>query len=370
MADTELESDLGADGLTPGEKSYLESGGENADALLAEQKTPAPDAAPAAKDTPAVAAPAKDKAAADAPAVAASGAKDAPVGAAGADDDDDAIPTDPKATIPYPKYAREKKKLQDRLAALEKQNGELSEKFTRGDERLRLLNEVMAPQPQQQATDEDPEPDPNEDIIAWANWSRRENGRLREAISQTQGVVQETNADTAMRNNYVADVQAFARETPDFGPAYNHLITVRAQNLATQGYSEAEIKKIIHNEEKSLVQSAMAKGKRPASVIYDMAKQWGWRSSAPAAQVDPAAAAAANGAQAAQAAPAAKAEPSVVDEIERIQRGQAAGKSLSDAGGAPNDLTVEALANMSENEFTALYASKKGQIDGLLGKRH
>ena len=367
MADTELESDLGADGLTPGEKSYLESGGENADALLAEQKTPVPDAAPAAKETPAVAPPAKDKAAADAPAVAAPAAKDAPV--AVADDDDDAIPADPKATIPYPKYAREKKKLQDRLAALEKQNGELSEKFTRGDERLRLLNEVMAPQPQQQAADEDPEPDPNEDVIAWANWSRRENGRLRDAISQTQGVVQETNADTAMRNNYVADVQAFARETPDFGPAYNHLITVRAQNLATQGYSEAEIRQIVHNEEKTLVQSAMAKGKRPASVIYDMAKQWGWRTPPAPAQVDPAAAAA-NGGQAAQAAPAAKAEPSVVDEIERIQKGQAAGKSLSDAGGAPNDLTVEALANMSDSEFTALYASKKGQIDGLLGKRH
>lgn len=372
MAD-ELESDLGAEGLTPGEKTYLESGGENADALLAEQKTPpAGDAAaaPTAKEPPAVAAPAKDAKTEPAKPIAGEAGKTpAAAAAVAADDDDEDADAVGKKPVAYGEHTRKLKKERERIAALEKQVAEVNEKFARGDERLRLLSEVMAPAPQQQAAEEDPEPDPNEDIIAWANWSRRENGRLRDAISQTQGVVQETNADTTMRNSYVADVQAFARETPDFGPAYNHLITVRAQNLATQGYSEAEIRQVIHNEEKSLVQGALKKGKRPASVIYDMAKQWGWRTPAPVPQPDPAASAA-NGAQAAQAVPAAKAESSVVDEIERIQKGQAAGKSLSDAGGAPNDLTVESLANMSDSEFTALYASKKGQIDGLLGKRH
>ena len=43
-------------------------------------------------------------------------------------------------------------------------------------------------------------------------------------------------------------------------------------------------------------------------------------------------------------------------EIETIQRGQAAAKSLSNVGGAAGDtITPEALANMSDDEFRALF---------------
>lgn len=352
------------DDLTEGEKAYLESGGESADALLAENnaaaatEAPKPVAAEPAKETP--------KEAPKEPAKETPKAADAaePAPAPAVTDDDDDAPTDPKATVPYQKYARDRKKERERAARLEKELAETREKLTRGDERLRLLSEVMAPPPQQQAEEEDPEPDPNEDIVGWANWSRRENARLREAISTTQGVVRDTNDGQALREGYQRDAVAFTRENPDFGVAYNYLITARAGTLEAQGYGEQEIRQIIHNEERALVERAAKAGKRPAAMIYAMAQQFGYRKAAPAAQAAPAAAAAA------AAAPAAPAVPSVTEEIERIARGQAAGKSLSDAGGgAPSELTVEALANMSDREFQALYAKKRADVDALLGKR-
>lgn len=375
--------------LTAGELAYLESGGENADGLMAENPGgvaadagAASDAAPVVDKTPP--APAiKDvapvgKEAVVQPAVkdAAAVVKEAPAAkvVTAGDEDEEDEPADPQATIPYQQFARMRKKLRAQVKDFESKLTETNEKFARGDERLRLLSEVMAPQPNAAAAqaEEDPEPDPNEDIIGWAQWSRRENGRLREAINTTQGFVKDTSDDQTLRTNYQQDAISFARETPDFLNAYNHLITARAATLEAQGFGEKEIRTILVNEEKGLVQRANNAGKRPAAMIYAMAQNMGYRKPAP---VDPAIAAAAaaqtNGNGKAAATPAANgaAKPSVTEEIERIARGQAAGKSLGDAGGASSDLTIESLASMSDRDFQALYAKRKGDVDNLMGRR-
>jgi hypothetical protein len=75
-----------------------------------------------------------------------------------------------------------------------------------------------------------------------------------------------------------------------------------------------------------------------------------------------------------KAAPAAPSAPAVFqtergpEESWRIPAGQATAKALSGAGGAPSELSVEALANMSEDEFAAIYASKGKQIEAMLGR--
>lgn len=348
------------DELTDAEKAYLESGGENADGLLTEQGAAGGEAAKPAEAEP-VAEPAAQ----------------AEATAAAIEADDDEAPKDPKATVPYGKYSRERKKARAELDALKKQLAERDEKWARGDERLRLLSEALQAQPQQEqpAEPEDPEPDPNEDIIGWANWSRRERERqaktiddLRGGVQQSQSAMQATAAEQQIRETYQADAMAFAKEKPDFVQAYIHMISTRANMLVAQGYPEPQVRQILRNEEKDLVQQALQAGKRPAAHIYEMAKFFGY------APTPAAAAAAQNGAAAPQngaqngAAPART--PSVVEEIERIQRGQAAGKSLSGTGGAAQELTVEALANMNDREFEALYAGKRGEIDALLGRRH
>jgi hypothetical protein len=266
-----------------------------------------------------------------------------------ADDDDEPAPADPNnATIPYQKYAREKKQLRTLLKSLEtkltetqgasaKERDEMRAKWERADERLKLLSEAMTP-PAAEQVDADPEPDPNTDILAWVNWNRRENARLREAVSTTQTTVETTRAEQQLHDNYQRDVADYATNVAkDWGPAYNHLLTTRATMLQQQGYPEPQIVQIIRNEERGLVQRAVKAGKRPAAMIYEMAKSMGYRTPAPVPDPAPVPAAAANGhanGNGAAAVPAAEAKPSVVEEVERIQRGMAGSKSLADVGGA------------------------------------
>lgn len=362
-----------SDGLTDAEKAYFESAGENSDALLAENEAPAEDRKPAANETP------KDNTAAD-PAMQAK----KPEAEADDDEDDDPRAKDPKATVPYQKHSRDLKKFKARLAAAEKarseelaardkQIAELNERFARGDERLRLLSEAMAAAPQQQIEEqEDAEPDPDQDIIGWAKWAQRQRGRdaqtiadLRNGVQRTQGAMEESAADTQMRESYQRDAMAYARETPDFAQAYNYLITNRAGMLEDQGYTPAQIKQTLYEEERGLVRRAIEQNKRPAAAIYALAKRMGYQAAKSVNGVQNGAAA--NGSQNGNGAAPARA-PSVTEEIERIAKGQAANKSLSDSGGAASELTVEALANMSQKEFEALYASKRGQIERIMGK--
>lgn len=271
----------------------------------------------------------------------------------------------PRNAIPYQKYARERKRYREQVAALEARLRETDEKFARGDERLRMLAEALkAPQPEQGKAEEDPEPDPNTDIVAWVNWSRREMGRLREGVTQNAQTVETTVAEQQLRDEYQRDAMSFAQQNPDFGPAYQHLLQARAGQLAALGYTDQQIQAQLVAEEKGLVQRARQTGKRPAEVIYGMAKAMGYRSE-PKREEPPPAAAVPD-----PPPPPPAPKPSVSDEIQRIAAGQAAHKTLSGSGGAPQELSIEALASMSEKEFEAFYAAKRGQVDNLMGRAH
>ena len=292
----------------------------------------------------------------------------------------DAKGTKQKA-VSFGRFDRQRKKDAARIADLEKSLGdrdknyaELKERFDRGDERLRLLAEAMTPKAEE-IEQEDAEPDPQTDIMAWASWAQREMGRLRDGAAQTTQVVTDDQADRNTRDAYQRDAVAFARETPDFGPAYNYLLQSRAAMLVEQGYNEQQVRQILFNEEKGLVERAAATGKRPAAMVYGLAKQFGWRPEM-AQQAQNGAATPSNGAApkanggSAPAAPSAPKQPSVTEEVERIAAAAAASKSLSGAGGPASEMSLEALANMSAAEFSALYAKHGPQIDRLMGKPH
>lgn len=398
-AETEINTDS-LDGLTAAEKDYFQSGGEHVDAVVAEIKA---DDAGAAAETAKVADDVAAKAADDAVKAEAAAAgkteaeKAAAAKAAPGDDEDPADLIDvpdakggkPQKAIPYQKYKRELDKINKRAAEAEQRLAKRDEDFARADERLRMLAEALTPAQAEQAktvAEEDPEPDPNTDIFAHNAWLRRELGRVQEAVTGVRSTVTETTQSNTMRENYQRDAVAFARETPDFGAAYTHLLTTRAAMLTELGYSEAQVRQHLHNEERGLVEQANRSGKRPAAVIYAMAKQLGYRPGTPAAAAATASAAAANGAAGNGAAAngggnghaeagkangtaAAEAKPSVTEEIERIQRGQEAGRTLSGGGGGMNDLTVESLVAMSDKEFAVVYAKNKEKIEGLLGSR-
>lgn len=354
------------DALTPAEQEYFNSGGEKSDGLLAEA---APEnVAEPVKDKPADGV-AKPDAKAGEPEKVAADASD--------DDDEDDEPEhakDRQKTVSYKKFERTRKKLLAEATSAKteasenaRKLAELNEKFARGDERLRLLSEAMAPRPED-TVQADPRPDPEQDIFAYVKWQDRQLEKLNAQVGETRDTIAERGQADTLKNEYQADALSFARETPDFGAAYSHLLNTRGAMLESQGYDTNQIRQIVFNEEKQLVERAKATGKRPAAMVYALAQQLGYRKADPPAvqaQTEPVK----NG-NGAEVKPNGEAKPSVTEEIARIQAGQAASKSLSGAGGAASDISLETLSGMSDKDFDAFYAKNAAKVEEMLGKRH
>lgn len=393
--DTNAPAQLG-DALTEAELAYMASGGEKTDGLIAANSTTAaavtePARAPdAGKASP-------DGAAANAgagpdgePGVGAAAAATVDPTADAGDDDDDEVEAaaDPKGgkappkTVSFHKFERIRKKLQTQLETRDREMTQLREQFSRGDERLKLLTEALAvPEPGEKKPADDPAPDPQADIFAYVAWQGRQMQRLqdtlngtRQEVTTTRQAVSERDMEAALKTEYQTDAMSFARENPDFGAAYAHLLNSRGAMLEAQGYDNETIKKTLIAEERGLVERAKATGKRPAQMVYELAKHLGYRKTAlvpaQATASAPAPAAAQPTAAAAVQPAAAAAAPSVTEEIERIRAGQAAGKTLSGAGGAADELSLAGLATMSEADFNAFYAKNRSKVDAMMGQRH
>lgn len=358
------------DALTAAEQEYLNSGGEKADGLLAEAGVTAPEKV---VEQP------KDKVA-DGAAKPEVKAGEPEKGAAEPSDDDDDEPEQPKdgrqRTVSYKKFERTRKKLDEQLAAERKAGettartlAELQEKYARGDERLKLLTEALAP-PAADTAQADPRPDPEQDIFAYVKWQDRQIENLKGQVGETRDTITERGQADTLKNEYQADALSFARETPDFGHAYTHLLNTRGAMLESQGYSIDDVRKILFNEEKQLVERARATGKRPSAMVYALAQQLGYRKADSAAAAAEAPAVTNGNGNGTAPAVNGEAKPSVSEEIARIAAGQAAGKTLSGAGGAASEMSIESLSGMSDAEFEAFYAKNRGKVDAMLGKRH
>jgi hypothetical protein len=134
---------------------------------------------------------------------------------------------------------------------------------------------------------------------------------------------------------------AFQREAPDFSEAVAHLNTIRARQLTVLGMPEDQA---IAHATQELDQAAMkwvSEGRNPAQIAYEFAKAQGYT---PKAQQQ---------------------QQSANEKIEAQKKGTAAARSLG-GGGAPNagKLTAEALANMSDEDFSKLTDAQFSQAMG------
>jgi hypothetical protein len=337
--------------LTPAEQAYIESGGENAEALIAENAaTNEGEAAPAvdpAADT-------KTETKSDPKAETEPVADDTAADLAASDPQ-----RPPPQRVSYHKF----KRTEERARAAERELTDMREKFARGDERMRLLAEALTVTPPK----DDTPPDPETDIFAFVRWQSRQMDRLANELRSTRGEIgatretlEERHAADALQSAYQRDAVAFARATPDFVHAYNHMLGTRAQMLEDQGYGAADVRGILANEERGLVQRALQANKSPAEMIYAIAQRFGYRR--PDGQAPDGKSARSGGRQ--------NGKPSASELIETIRAGQGAGKTLSGAGGAASDLSVEALVNMSEADFNTLLRAKPHQVEALMGRRH
>ena len=251
----------------------------------------------------------------------------------------------------------------ERRRAAQQEAAKFREDATRLSTQLEILSQALqAPQAAQQPAapaDADPMPDPQQDIFGYVAWQQRELGRLKSQLEERTKGVTERIESREVAEHYRADANAFARETPDFGTAYMHLVKTVDAELQFRGVTDpGQRQAMIAQMEREEVAKARAAGKRPAEWIYNVSKFRGY-----SAAVNPAQNPTAAPVQAAsQQTPANPPTPSVLDTVARGQ--QIATSLLNAPGGAPNDLTAESLARMSDAEFAAI---PKDKLRRLLG---
>lgn len=249
----------------------------------------------------------------------------------------------------------ERKRLQEELRKRETEFTELRERMARADERLRLLLESVggAGTNQQPAKNDQPPPDPEQDIFGYVRWLGEKLQSVEGKAGTVENLSRQQQAEMELQRAYLADAQSYAAKEPSFRDAYQFLMAGRDAELQAFGIADAsERARIIMSEERALVERALRDGVSPSARVFALAKARGFAPPAPPAQTT-------NGSgrqQSGSTSDAAKSNPAAA-KIEQIQSGQRAAKSLSNAGGSAGEvLTMEALANMSEEEYRRIRA--------------
>jgi chemotaxis protein histidine kinase CheA len=219
-----------------------------------------------------------------------------------------------------------RKELQRQLQEQQQRTQKLEQTFQK------LIERVQPPQQQQH------EPSFDEDPIEAL---RVQNEKLARSVQEQNQTLAEQRAYAErvrqfeeFRNRYAESAQAFAKDQPDFGSAYHHLVKSRLDEYTHAGYTRKEAEQLLIEDEAAIVAKAYRDGVNPAERIYSLAKIRGYQAAAKnqPASVD-------------------KLEESV-QKLEQLQKGLQASKSLSGGGGkAQAPLTLEAVANMDDEEF-------------------
>ena len=272
-------------------------------------------------------------------------AKDAP--AAKEPAKEDAAPADGEKGGDL-KVALKQERERRRAEAAARQEAEL--KYAKLQSRLDTLQELATTTVQpQQAKAPDEIPDINVDPVGHFRAKdairEREIAELRAWKQNQERQGQELN--NVQRISQIAQAQEaeFVKETPDYNDASTHLREMRAAQLRAYGITDpAQIQSIIAQDAITIAANALAQQKNPAKVIYEMAKASGFTGKAPA----PAA--------------AQKVVSQEEAKIDMAAKGQKAGSSVGQIGGAATPpTTMEALASMSDEEFAEATKGNKWQ---------
>lgn len=279
--------------------------------------------------------------------------------------------------VPHQALHAERVRRKEVESELQKQR----EEFTRAQERLNMLTEILEgqqtaqlqqQQPQNQ-TEEETEIDPKVDIFAAFGQLKKRNDALTQQLAETRDSTTKQYTQMQMAERYRQDATRFASENADFFDAYRYLLDTRKAELEVLGFTDPQaISQAIASEERALVQHELSRpGGRPAQKIYDLARAKGYRKkeAAPAPAPTP---------PAPQAAPQPQSQPaqtqppqpdrSAIEQIQNIQNGSQANATLTGSGGSPGEgLTIKQLAEMPEDKFLD-FAAKigKDKLDRIL----
>lgn len=147
-----------------------------------------------------------------------------------------------------------------------------AEAKTRLDALEKQLQEKFAPQ--------DAAPDPETDPLGAMMYQLKQ---VNENVADLQQKLSQDQQNNLLKQqfetftNSVRQIKAeYEKIVPDFNAAYEHIRSVRMEDLRAVGVPESEIPKVLLQDELNISQNAIQRGKNPAEEMYNMAKRYGY----------------------------------------------------------------------------------------------
>ncbi|MEL6361719.1 MAG: hypothetical protein AAFR21_11595 [Pseudomonadota bacterium] len=184
--------------------------------------------------------------------------------------------------------------------------------------------------------------DPIVDPDGHRRWNEYQNQKLTEELSKLQEhrnktlqEQQELQAKQERQAKAIRYEAAFKESTPDYPEAAQFLVQSREKELRAMGYVEREIQAQIAHDANEIYNRAEQLGENPAKFLYDQSVARGY------VRADK-------------------------NKIQALKSAQEATQSVGTSSGGPQNggLTVERIANMSEEEFALLDPAQVRKVMG------
>jgi hypothetical protein len=195
--------------------------------------------------------------------------------------------------------------------------------------------------PQQPQITDTP-PDHVKEPEKWLAWVNQTLAHSAKTVQQQTAQSQQSQQFAQLNDAVLAAEQEFVETQPDFYDALKYVQGQRKAELKELGYGAAEIQQIMAAQAQDVALRALNQGKNPAERIYALAKARGYK-----------------------AAPPPKTETEAQKVIRQAEGQKKATTIANLSGGGPKGITVETLANTSQEEFNKMWA--KGEAQKILG---
>jgi predicted phage tail protein len=248
-------------------------------------------------------------------------------------------------TVPHEQFHAERERRKALQSEMQKLREETAAANARMEERFRMLQQATQPKAAEPAPLPDMATDPIQHIDGRFRSIEQQAAEIRQFQEQQRQAQAQQAQFAELRNHLVASEQAFRAETPDYDAAMQHMIQVRHAELQALGLVDPVARnQQLMQDVAQLTAQARQMGRNPADVMYQIAAARGYRKAAPAPTPI----------EAAIEAPAVSAADR---QVAAIERGRAMSTTVGTSGTAPpTRLTPDRIANMSEAEFSRVYA--------------
>jgi hypothetical protein len=247
----------------------------------------------------------------------------------------------PKGFVPQGALHEERTKRKLAAQELERVRFEQEQYRQTVENRLSQMQNTWAQQNQPKVPDYEDDPVTNLKHVADATQQQLEEIRAyqQQEWSRQQAFSAQQQQKARLESAVAEDVREFIEQAPDYLDAYKDLKEKRFKQYSALGYQPEQAWQIVNQEEYQLAATAFQNGRSPAQAVYEMAMAYGYTKKE-AQQVS-------DNAQ----------------KMETLQNGVKVAKSLGSGGAPSGKLTVDALAQMSDDDFAA--AMKNGGWDRL-----